>query len=296
MSPAIEKPSPQGPPLARYYRNDFSQAGEDGIIEQILRVLPASERPWCVEFGAWDGEHLSNTARLVRLGYCAVLIEADPARFAALEAKFADNPKVVCQPGFVRFDPPDSLDERLARTDIPADFDVLSIDIDGNDYHVWEATQRYRPRVVVIEFNPTIDDDVDYVQPRSMPVQRGCSALALTRLGAAKGYQPVAITTNNVIFVDAAYFPLFRIEDNSVRALRTDRSLVTHIFYGYDGTVLTSGNDVIPWHQVRLSRGRLQHLPAWLRAFPDNYNPLQRLAYRVLRRVRNALAGPLGPA
>jgi hypothetical protein len=278
-------------PLGGFYRNDFSQGGEDGILEEILRILPASEDPWCVEFGAWDGEHLSNTARLVRLGYSAVLIEADEARFAALKTKFAANAKVICQAGYVQFDPPDTLDERLALTPIPVQFDVLSIDIDGNDYFVWESTVRYRPRVVVIEFNPTIGDDVDYVQSRSMPVQRGCSALALVRLGATKGYQPVAITTNNVIFVEASLFPLFGIADNSVGALRTDHSLVTHIFYGYDGTVMTIGNAMIPWHQVRLSSARLQHLPSWLRAFPDNYNPLQRFAYRWLRRFGNAWTG-----
>ena len=194
---------------------------------------------------------------------------------------------MTCQRGFVSFDPPETLDERLTQTKIPKDFDLLSIDIDGNDYHVWAACTRYRPRVVVIEFNPTIADDVDYVQPRDKSVQRGCSAAALIRLGETKGYKAVAITSNNVIFVDEAYYPLFELRDNSVRALRQDRQLITHIFFGYDGTVLTNGKGVIPWHQIPLSATRLQHLPRWLRKYPDNYNPVQKIAYRCVRKARS---------
>jgi len=277
-------PSPVARPLADFARNEFSQAGEDGILERIFQLLPPAADPWCVEFGAWDGEHLSNTAALIRRGYSAVLIEANEARFQALQAKFQAGGKIICQSGFVQFQPPDTLDERLARTPIPTDFDLLSVDIDGNDYHVWEACTRYRPRVVVIEFNPTIADEVDWVQPRDMACQHGCSAAALARLAQAKGYEAVAITTNNVIFVDRIYYPLLGIADNSVRSLRSDRSLITYLFYGYDGAVLTSGNSVIPWHQAPLRSSRLQHLPRWLRKYPDDYNPLQRIAYRGLRK------------
>jgi hypothetical protein len=275
------------PPLAAFARNHYSQAGEDGIIERIMQVLPPVADRWCVEFGAWDGEHLSNTAALIKdRNYSAVLIEPEASRFEALKKKTQNNSKVICQQGFVEFHPPDTLDERLARTAVPYDFDLLSIDIDGNDYHVWEACIRYRPRVVVIEFNPTIADEVDYVQPRDKSVQHGCSAAALTRLGDTKGYKAVAITTNNVIFVDEAYYPLFELVDNSVRALRHDRGHVTHLFFGYDGTVLTSGNSIIPWQQIPLSSSRLQQLPRWLRKFPDDYNSVQRIALWYLRNYR----------
>jgi hypothetical protein len=274
------------PSLGIFARNDYSLAGEDGIIEHILEVLPPVADRWCVEFGAWDGEHLSNTAALIKYrNYSAVLIEPDPSRFKRLKIKLSQYTKVICQQGFVEFDPPDSLDERLAQTAIPHEFDLLSIDIDGNDYHVWAACKCYRPRVVVIEFNPTIADEVDYVQPRDKSVKRGCSAAALTRLGDTKGYKAVAITTNNVIFVDEAYYGLFKLSDNSVPTLRRDRHLVTHLFFGYDGTVITSGNSVIPWHQIPISSVWLQHLPRWLRKYPDDYNPIQKIMYRCLRKL-----------
>ena len=132
-----------------------SQNGEDGIIAKILEVI-GTPRGWCVEFGAWDGRYLSNTHNLIaNKDFYAVMIEGSATRFRDLMAAFKDNPKVYPVNAFVGFTEADGLDAILARTPIPEEFDVLSIDIDGNDYHVWSAVTRYRPRVVVIEYNPT---------------------------------------------------------------------------------------------------------------------------------------------
>ncbi len=65
--------------LLNHRSNVHSQAGEDGIIEKILELLPVRDH-WCVEFGAWDGVFLSNTRRLIEhAGYSAVLIEGSKA-------------------------------------------------------------------------------------------------------------------------------------------------------------------------------------------------------------------------
>ena len=50
--------------LLKYRKNIFSQFGEDGIIEKIFSILPNTCK-WCVEFGAWDGKHISNTRFLL---------------------------------------------------------------------------------------------------------------------------------------------------------------------------------------------------------------------------------------
>jgi hypothetical protein len=69
--------------LLDFARNDFSQAGEDGVLEKILELLPETQDRWCDEFGAWDGEYLSNTASLIKnKGFSAVMIEANRSRFA----------------------------------------------------------------------------------------------------------------------------------------------------------------------------------------------------------------------
>ena len=70
--------------LLEHSRNVHSQCGEDGVLQEILRLLPDRDQ-WCVEFGAWDGKHLSNTCRLIEEEhYHAVLIEGNPVKFRSL--------------------------------------------------------------------------------------------------------------------------------------------------------------------------------------------------------------------
>lgn len=271
--------------LSGYARNASSQFGEDGILEKVLEVI-GDANSWCVEFGAWDGVVYSNTHQLVvEKGYSAVLIEADPDRFQELCATYRDRHGVVPVNRFVGFGGHDNLDAILKATDIPLDFDVLSIDIDGNDYHVWEATKRYRPKVVVIEFNPTVPSSVEFVQPRDVGVAQGSGVASIAELGRRKGYELVALTTANAILVDSCYFGLFGIEDNSPASLRRDESAITHVFHGYDGTIFVRGNRRLIWHELPLDEARFQQLPRGLRRYPDAYGRLARLRLRVYRRL-----------
>jgi hypothetical protein len=275
--------------LLDHASNVSSQNGEDGIIAKILDVLGVSGG-WCVEFGAWDGKHLSNTHNLIaNRGFSAVLIEGSAARFGDLQATFHGNPRVISLNRYVGFTPADGLDAILAATPIPHDFELLSIDIDGNDYHVWKAVTRYRPKVVVIEYNPTIPSAVQFVQPADMRVNQGTSILSMTQLAREKGYELVSATVHNCLFVTKELFPLFGISDNSVTAIRPDESLVTYIFNGFDGTVFVRGCGRLEWHKVPYVESKLQQVPRWLRRFPDTYGPVMRVIakhYRSLKKRR----------
>ena len=271
--------------LNQYARKVSSQHGEEGIIAKVLEVIGQTDK-WCVEFGSWDGKNCSNTYDLIATkGYSAVLIEASEKRFGDLVENFRDNDRVICLNKFVGFDASDNLDAILSRTKIPNDFDVLSIDIDGNDYHVWEAVRNYKPKVVVIEFNPTIPSEVEFVQPRDLGVTQGSSILSMTKLATTKGYELAAATRNNAIFVDSKYFDLFGIEDNSAAAIRTDESVITHIFCGYDGTVFIRGYGRNPWHQIALRESKMQILPKWARKHAGDKNPVRRRLGRFYRRL-----------
>src|SRR5258706_10929639 len=173
------------PPLKSFEKNNTSQYGEDGVIARALEIIGEHDR-WCVEFGAGDGLYLSNTHTLInRSGYSAVLIEPADS-FKELQRLYHDRPNIFTLNRYVNFEGPDALDSILASTPIPSDFDVLSIDIDGNDYHVWDALLNYRPKMVVIEFIPTIPIEVDFVQARNMSIMQGSSLTAMVRLALTK--------------------------------------------------------------------------------------------------------------
>ncbi len=240
---------------------------------------------WCVEFGAWDGQHLSNTCNLIdNHGYSAVLIEVNRKRFADLVTRHGKNSNVVVLNQFVGFSASNGLDCILASLPIPKEFALLSIDIDGNDYHVWNAVSAYAPKVVCIEYNPTIPTELAFVQPADPEVNQGASLLALTRLAGQKGYELVAVTALNAIFVRSEYFHLFGIANNEPRMLREDVSGITHVFCGYDGTIFVAGANCVPWHGFTFS-GRVRQIPKFFRRYPANFRGLSRKSYGAYKRL-----------
>ncbi len=265
--------------LLEHKRNVYSQTGEDGIIEKILDVLPQTDK-WCVEFGAWDGITFSNTRHLIESKhYAAVLIEADKKKFSALKQNYAARANVIPINRFVGFGADDNLDRILGTTPIPRDFDFLSIDIDGNDYHCWNATIKYAPKVVVIEFNQTIPTEVRFVQEQNFAVTQSASLLALVELGRDKGYELVCVLEFNAFFVRREYFPLFELESNAPEILRPDLSQITYLFSGQDGQILLGGYGALPWHGIPILPAKIQPLPKFLRTSPYSYTRAQQFVF-----------------
>jgi hypothetical protein len=175
-------------------RNDFSQFGEDGLIEAVFEQIGETNR-WCFEVGASNGESLSNTKRWRDLGWSAVLIEADGVLAQECRRFESDCVKVVHE----RIGG-DVLDRILRRAGMPKNPDLGIIDIDGQDYWAWKALV-CQPRVMLVEFaywNPPGTVPVE----GSTDAQSAASFDVIVGLGVAKGYTPVARTYCNVLFVD----------------------------------------------------------------------------------------------
>lgn len=184
---------------AAHESNVYSQTGEDGIIRTICQALGIN-RGAAVEFGAWDGIYLSNTAALREAGWDVCLIEGDTQRFEKLSQQFGSQPNVVAVNAWVMPSGESTLDRIFAKH-FSKPIDVLSIDIDGDDYHIFASLQT-RARIIVIELNPTIPPPID--RPNPMGTAKGSSLAALARLGKEKGYDLVHATTLNAFFVDAS--------------------------------------------------------------------------------------------
>lgn len=268
--------------LERFARNEYSQNGEDGIIEEIFRRIgPNTLNKFCCEFGAWDGVYLSNTASLIRdKGFSGILIEGNPRKVRELGRNFPEERvKKICR--FISFDGRNSLDNTLKEFDSPKDLDFLSIDVDGVDYWIWESLIAHRPKVVCIEYNPTIPEAVRFVQEKSMGVKHGSSALAILHLGHSKGYRLVSATRTNLIFVREEEFDRVLDKEPHLPDVLPEEFPATYVFTGYDGTVLCNFNRLLlPWHGVEVElSSKLQVMPKFLRRFPSDYGLARRFLF-----------------
>lgn len=186
--------------LRAYERRVYSQNGEDGILQEILRRVGVRTR-FFVEIGVESGREC-NCARLVlEEGWRGVLVEADPGHFAALAERYRAHEGVRCVRAVVAST---NIEELLRANGVPRDLDVLSVDIDGNDYWVWSAVASWRPRVVVIEYNAAHAPPRKWVM-REEPRHRwdgttyyGASLASLVALGRKKGYTLVATDSTGV--------------------------------------------------------------------------------------------------
>jgi hypothetical protein len=186
--------------------NKYSQNGEDGIIEELLKRLNINNG-WVCEFGAWDGIHLSNTFNLIEKGnFKGVFIEGDKPRFQDLLKTQEKYPNIVAVEAFVDHDPSsdNTLDKLLAKTEIPVDFDILSVDIDSYDYQVWDSVEKYQPKMVIIEINSAINPSNE--KHIHFPfVCQGTAFLPMLKLAEKKGYKFI-LHTGNMFFVKNELF------------------------------------------------------------------------------------------
>lgn len=288
------------PPLNTFARDVTSQEGEDGILERIFTIIPPLNK-WCLECGALDGKHDSNTWNLItEKGWHSLQIEAEPTYFERLVARHRENPKVICYNEFLTAHGPTSLECLCERAGMPKDFDLLVLDIDGNDYHIWDSLNVYRPRIVVIEFNQSIPNSVSFVQESNPHVFQGSSLRAIVELGKKKGYELIATTTSNAFFCEKSLYRHFDIADNSLDTLHTDTTFHTRIFQLYDGTLKIDGYKKLIWKNVPLNEELLQVIPKNRRRYSAHIDPNKTLrfvkhklrtlpGYHIAQRVRKSL-------
>lgn len=201
-----------GQSLAQSEFRVFSQWGEDGIIQGLLRHVSV-ERPVFVEFGTQDYTESNTRFLLVSGGWSGLIIDGSREnvdRVVRDEIYWRHNLKALCA-----FVTRENINALIGDNGLQGDIGLLSVDIDGNDYWVWEAITIVRPEIVIVEYNwrfgaerrVTIPYDPAFERSRAHPsmIYYGASLAALCALGRRKGYAFVGCNSagNNAFFVRA---------------------------------------------------------------------------------------------
>lgn len=193
-----------GSSLAPYELRVSSQNGEDGVIAEMIRRAGIGEG-FFVEFGAGDGAE-NNAALLADVfGWSGLYIEGGDALYEQLERKYRHHPRVKTLQSLVT---QDNVEALFQANDVPSEPDLLSIDIDSDDYWVWQAIERFRPKLAVVEYNAALPPDRRLVRPPGAGAWDGteyfgASLGALRHLAAEKGMCLVHcdLTGNSAYFV-----------------------------------------------------------------------------------------------
>jgi hypothetical protein len=185
--------------LRNFQNNVYSQNGEDGVIQEILRRL-GIKKGVCCEFGAWDGKHFSNTFNLIKNNqWKGIYIEGDIVKYNDLLKTKSDFPnQIIPVNKYVEIDGENSINNILSKLNI-TELDILSIDIDSYDYQIMESLKgtKIKPKIVIIEIISSIPVGVHQIHSET---NNHSSFTSTLELGIEMGYSLVC-HTGNMFFV-----------------------------------------------------------------------------------------------
>jgi hypothetical protein len=135
----------------------YSQNGEDGIIEKIFYAIGTTNKI-AAEIGTSALSDVTpvenNTMNLITSGWKTFWFDgADPSYIpenCIFTKKFLTTENIA---------------STFTSVGVPKDLDLLSIDVDGNDYHLREALHMFNPRVCIMEYNGCFDGNIEYIMP-----------------------------------------------------------------------------------------------------------------------------------
>jgi hypothetical protein len=196
--------------LHEYEFRVYSQWGEDGIIQHLIKTIPDLEKTF-IEFGVQNYVESNTRFLLVNNNWAGLIIDGSQKNIDYVKSDaiyWQHNLKAECA-----FITRENINTIIKNSGLNGDIGLLSVDIDGNDYWIWEAIDVVTPAIVVIEYNARFGDQLAVSIPYEPNFTRssahhsniyyGTSLSALFKLGAKKGYTLVGCNSagNNAFFL-----------------------------------------------------------------------------------------------
>ncbi len=188
----------------------FSQWGEDGIIQYLIRMIPI-ENKTLIEFGVENYLESNTRFLVVNNNWSGLVLDSSEKNISFIEKDpISWKHSLVAERAFITAE---NINEIIKKSGLTGDIGLLSIDIDGNDYWVWKAINIVSPRIVVVEYNNffgslrkiTIPYDSKFSREiaHSSNLYYGASLAALNDLAEDKGYSLVGSNSagSNAFFV-----------------------------------------------------------------------------------------------
>lgn len=220
----------------KYRNRKYSQAGEEGIISAFISTVYPKDlinSLLVCEFGAHDGSN-SNLMQMLEDGSSfGVFIECDVGRFNSFHNNYGHMSNLKIINDKVGWEESNDLAAIFQQNGLNIDsLNILSIDIDGDDAHVFESING-NIDLVVIEYNPTFGFDTFFCNPKGSCI--GSSPLTLMQIAFSKNLFLAALTETNLIFVNNKF-------DKQVRTynwyeMKPHASAIRYAM-GYDGTLV----------------------------------------------------------
>ena len=193
----------------------YSQHNEDGILLYIFALIGQTNKV-CVEICCGDGQENNTANLLINHGWSGLLIDGNKKNITSATTFFNTNNKTMFWPPkcICKWITKENINKIISDHEIQGNIDLLSIDIDGNDYWIWKEINIIRPRVIVIEFNhilgPKKSVSIPY-EPQFIAEETkygtdyaGASLAAMNKLGKEKGYKLIGVNSicTNAFFID----------------------------------------------------------------------------------------------
>jgi hypothetical protein len=188
----------------------FSQWGEDGIIDYLISNLEIKSKTF-IEFGVENYSEANTKFLLLNRNWSGFVIDSSNENVQNIKEKeLYWKYSLTAKSEFIT---KENVNSVLRESNFGKNLGLLSIDVDGNDYWIWDQIKDFDPSIVVIEYNSRFGKEKSYVVPYEKNFQRlkkhysgiyyGASLKALIKLAIKKGYSFVCCNSagNNAFFV-----------------------------------------------------------------------------------------------